>query len=166
MPTMKQECSLVLVWLTWLGVPALALLVGVKAGWAAGLLVLAAGAVAQVAYLRWFPRMSRMMGYGSVADVPAGAPAALAGRPRVTLYTASVCPFCPIVRQRLASLRGKLDFDLEEIDVTFRPELVRRKGFRSVPVLEAAGAHLVGNATSADLTAFLTKAVGQPARGG
>jgi glutaredoxin len=163
--TMKQECPLLLVWLTWLGIPALALLVGLKSGWAAGLLVLAAGVVAEVTYLRWFPRMSRMMGYGPVDDVPAGAPATLAGRPRVTLYTASVCPFCPIMRQRLGSLREKLGFDLEEIDVTFRPELVRRKGFRSVPVLEAAGAHLVGNATSADLTAFLTKLVGQPARG-
>ncbi|HLB36110.1 MAG TPA: glutaredoxin family protein [Gemmatimonadales bacterium] len=165
MPTMKQECPLVLVWLTWVGVPALALLVGIKTGWAGGVLVLMVGVAAQVAYLRWFPRMSRMMGYGSVADVVAGTPAALPGRPRVTLYTASVCPFCPIMRRRLASLRRVLDFELEEIDVTFRPELVRRNGFRSVPVIEAAGMHLVGNATSADLTAFLTKVVGQPALG-
>ena len=165
MTTMKQECPLIFVWLTWLGIPALALLVGVKSGWAVGLLVLTVGVVAQVAYLRWFPRVSRWLGYGSVADVTAGTPAALAGRPRVTLYTASVCPFCPIMRQRLASLRRALDFELEEIDITFRPELVRRKGFRSVPVLEAAGAHLVGNATSADLAAFLTKVVGRPARG-
>jgi hypothetical protein len=33
--------------------------------------------------------------------------------------------------------------------VTFRPEIVRSKGLRSVPVLEADGRLLTGNATSA-----------------
>jgi glutaredoxin len=48
-----------------------------------------------------------------------------------------------------------LGFDLQEVDVTFRPQIVSEKGFRSVPVIEAGGRFLVGNATSAELAAFL-----------
>ena len=82
------------------------------------------------------------------------------------LYTANLCPFCPIIRQRLAALRATLAFDLEEVDVTFRPGLVMRKGLRSVPVLEAGGRYLVGNATTAELLAFLQAGAGQLARVG
>lgn len=160
---MKQQCPLVLVWLTWLGIPALAAWVGVGSGWWVGLLVLVAGVLAEVAYLRRFPRLSRALGYGSVAHVQAAERPAPLERPTVRLYTASVCPFCPIVRARLAGLSREWGFAVEEIDVTFRPELVLRQGFRSVPVLEAGDARLVGNATSADLAAFLKRAAGRAA---
>jgi glutaredoxin len=160
---MKQRCHLVMVWLTWLGLPLLALFVGRRAGVAGGLAVLAVGILGQVLYVRWFPRLSRSMGYGSVADTPAPTVPASAGLPVVTLYTANVCPFCPILRRRLADLQQKAGFAVREIDVTFRPDLVRAKGLRSVPVIEVGGEFLVGNATSAEIAAFLTRVhPGQP----
>jgi glutaredoxin len=155
---MKQQCHLSMVWLTWLGLPLLTLVVGFKHGWVSAIFVLAVGIVAQVLYVRWFPRMSRWMGYGSVDDAPAN-PAALGPRlPRVTLYTANVCPFCPIIRRRLAGLQRQRPFELDEVDVTFRPEIIRAKGLRSVPVIEANGRTLVGNATSAQIIEFLRAA--------
>jgi len=114
--------------------------------------------VGQVLYVRWFPNISRSMGYGSLADTPAAAVPTSGTLPGVTLYTANVCPFCPIIRRRLAELQRQSSFEVQEIDVTFRPEIVRAKGLRSVPVLEANGQLLVGNATSAQIAAFLEKA--------
>jgi glutaredoxin len=159
----QQRCHLAAVWLTWLGLPLLAILIGLRAGVIAGVAVLAVGVVAQVAYVRWFPRMSKWMGYGSVADTPAEPASLTAPLPHVTLYTASVCPFCPIIRRRLAELQQHSRFDVEEVDVTFRPEIVRAKGLRSVPVLEANGRLLVGNATSAQIVEFLRAAANEHA---
>lgn len=152
---MEQRCHLSMVWLTWLGLPLLAVIVGVRTGVTAGLAVLAVGVIGQVLYIRAFPGISRSMGYGSVADMPAAAVPAGGTFPDVTFYTASVCPFCPIVRRRLAELQQENRFAVREIDVTFRPHLVRAKGLRSVPVLEANGQFLVGNATTAQIAAFL-----------
>lgn len=155
---MEQRCHLAAVWLTWLGLPLLALVVGVRVGLAAALAVLGVGIVAQVLYIRWFPYISRWMGYGSVADSPADPVPMPPMLPHVTLYTANVCPFCPIIKRRLAELQRRSPFEVEEIDVTFRPEIVRAKGLRSVPVLEAGGRTLVGNATSAQIAEFLNTA--------
>jgi len=147
------------VWLTWLGLPLLAIVVGVRVGWAAAGAVLVVGVIGQVLYIRWFPHISRWMGYGSVADVPAGPAPEPAGQlPRVTLYSANVCPFCPILTRRLAELQRHSPFEVEEVDVTFRPDVIRAKGLRSVPVVEANGRLLVGNATSAQLADFLRSA--------
>jgi glutaredoxin len=153
---MEQRCHLVMVWLTWLGLPLLALVVGVRAGALAGVLVLAVGVAGQWAYIRTFPSISRWVGYGSVADTPAALAASEAPLPRVTIYTANVCPFCRIVKQRLAARQQRMPFDLDEVDVTFRPEIVRKKGMRAVPVIDVDGRVFVGNATSADILAFLT----------
>ncbi|HET9271311.1 MAG TPA: glutaredoxin family protein [Vicinamibacterales bacterium] len=152
---MEQRCHIAAVWLTWLGLPLLAMVVGVRAGFGAALAVLGVGILAQVLYLRWFPHISRLVGYGSVADVPAAASPRVAHLPRVTLYTANVCPFCPIIKRRLADLQRQNPFEVEEVDVTFRPEVIRAKGLRSVPVLEVSGRQLVGNATSAQIAEFL-----------
>ena len=155
---MEQRCHLSMVWLTWLGLPLLAALVGFRTGVVAGVLVLAVGVVGQVLYVRWFPKISRFIGYGSVADTPVAATPAAATLPGVTLYTANVCPFCPIIRRRLAELQRQSPFEVREIDVTFRPDIIRAKGLSSVPVVEANGQVLVGNATSAQMAAFLEKA--------
>jgi glutaredoxin len=153
---MEQRCHLAAVWLTWLGLPLLAVVVGVRIGWAAAGAVLLTGILGQVLYVRWFPHISRWLGYGSVSDIAAGPAREAEPRlPRVKLYTANVCPFCPIVKRRLADLRRQMGFEVDEIDVTFRPDLVRAKGLRSVPVVEAGGRLLVGNATSAQLADFL-----------
>ena len=158
---MKQRCHLAAVWLTWLGLPLLAIVIGLRAGPVVGVVVLAAGIIAQVAYMRWFPHLSKWLGYGSVVDTPAEPAALAAPLPRVTLYTASVCPFCPIIRRRLAELQQHGRFEVEEVDVTFRPEIVQAKGLRSVPVLEANGRLLVGNATSAQIAEFLRTAANE-----
>ena len=153
---MKQQCYLVNVWFTWLGLPGLAVMMGLYVGWWAGVFVLVVGMFAQVLYIRIFPSISRWLGYGSVEDVAAVAPQKVKGITKVTLYTANVCPFCPIVKQRLGQLQREMGFVVEEVDVTFRPELIRARGFRSVPVIETEGRSWVGNATSAQLVAFLT----------
>jgi hypothetical protein len=49
-------------------------------------------------------------------------------------------------------------FEVHHVDVTFRPEIIRSKGLRSVPVLDANGRFLVGNATSAQIVEFLQSA--------
>lgn len=152
---MDQRCHLAAVWLTWLGLPLLAIVVALRAGLGVALAVLATGILAQVLYIRWFAYVSRWLGYGSVADVPAAPASTAVQLPRVTLYTANVCPFCPILKRRLADLQQQHPFEVEEVDVTFRPEIIRAKGLRSVPVLEANGRLLVGNATSAQISEFL-----------
>lgn len=155
---MEQRCHLGAVWLTWIGLPLLAVVVALRIGWLAAAFVLAVGIVGQVLYIRWFPRLSPWMGYGSVEDAPAALLPPDSRLPSVRLYTANVCPFCPIVKQRILDLQRQHPFELEEVDVTFRPEIIRAKGLRSVPVLEANGRLLVGNATSADILSFLTAA--------
>jgi glutaredoxin len=167
---MKQQCYLAMVWLTWLGLPLLAVVVGLRAGLVRGLpvgvvaavFVLLVGIVAQVLYVRWFPHVSRWAGYGSVADSPADPTSMPPQLPRVKLYTANVCPFCPIVKRRLSELQRQRPFELEEIDVTFQPEIIRSKGLRSVPVLESNGQLLVGNATSKQIADFLSAAANVP----
>lgn len=153
---MEQRCHLAAVWLTWIGIPLLAIVVGVRLGWAPAGAVFLVCMVGQVLYVRWFPHLSRWMGYGSVADVAAErALVPEGGLQRVRLYTANVCPFCPIVKRRLAELQRQTGFEIEEVDVTFRPDVIRAKGLRSVPVVEANGRLLVGNVTSAQLADFL-----------
>jgi glutaredoxin len=158
---MEQRCHLSMVWLTWLGLPVLAVLVGLRAGWIAAVVVLAAGVAGQCVYVRAFPALSRLMGYGSVADVPAETLPAPSGRVKVTLYTANVCPFCPIVKRRLEALRERVPFDLYETDVTFQPQVIRDKGLRSVPVVEVNGRLVVGNATTRQLAALIADAGGE-----
>ena len=158
MEPMKQQCYLYNVWLTWLGIPAIAILMGIFAGWWAFLFILFVGIFAQVIYLRIFPKISRSLGYGSVEDVTVQPPRQSAAASKVTLYTANVCPFCPIVRRRLVELQHTLGFELSEVDVTFQPSLIREKGIRSVPVIEAEGRLWIGNATTAQLVSFLMNA--------
>ena len=155
--TAKQQCYLWSVWLTWVGLPALAIGIGVIRGWRAAVVVLLVGALAQILYIRKFPKVSRMLGYGSVEDVAAEPALQTNAGSSVILYTANVCPFCPIVKRRLTELQQHLGFEFVEMDITFQPGLIREKGFRSVPVIEMNGRYWVGNATSAQLAAFLTK---------
>jgi len=154
---MKQECKLGMIWLTWLGLPMLALIMGIKQGWVAAVFILIVGVFGQIIYIKVFPKISRWLGYGSVEDVSVNSTQKLKVPSKVILYTANVCPFCPIVKQRLIELQKNLKFQLEEIDITFKPNLIKEKGFRSVPVIEKDGEYLIGNATSAQLSAFLTK---------
>ncbi|RMF61728.1 MAG: hypothetical protein D6748_00940 [Calditrichaeota bacterium] len=152
---MKQECPLLFVWLTWLVLPVLALILGISHSWLTGGFVLMVGILAQIAYIHWFPIISPWIGYGTVQDIPPEETQSTHEKLTVTFYTANVCPFCPIVRERLNELKKTMAFELVEVDVTFRPQLLLRKGIKSVPVVEVGGRFLVGNATSSQLAAFL-----------
>ncbi len=104
-------------------------------------------------YVRYFPSVSRYLGYGSVVD----APAQTLGETRctVTFYTGVGCPFCPLVRSRLLDLQVKMKFTLKEIDVTLKPDLLIAKGIRALPVVEVGSTQWVGNATSLQLADFI-----------
>jgi glutaredoxin len=154
---MKQECNLGMVWLTWLGLPLLAIVMGISQGWLAAVFILIVGVLGQIIYIKLFPKISRWLGYGSVEDVAIESPQKIKLPSKVILYTANVCPFCPIIKQRLIELQRTLEFHLDEVDITFRPKIIKEKGFRSVPVIEKDGKFWFGNATSAQLLFFLTK---------
>ena len=153
---MKQQCNIRFVWLTWISLPVIALYIGFSQGWLLACIVVVVGVVAQIVYLRIFPNISKIMGYGSVVDETAKTFSSIQLPIKVILYTANVCPFCPIIKQRLVKLKRDLGFDLVEVDVTFRPDIVRSKVLRSVPVVEVNKQLLIGNSTSAQLAKFLT----------
>ncbi len=103
--------------------------------------------------IRYFPSYSSLMGYGSVADTPAASV-----RPsdvEVILYTGIGCPFCPIVKTRLQGLQSRMGFHLNEIDVTFKPDVLIAKGIKALPVVEIGDNRRVGNGTSEELAAFI-----------
>jgi hypothetical protein len=57
---------------------------------------------------------------------------------RLTLYVGRDCHLCEIARAELARLGEGLDLEVEEVDITGRPELETR--YREwLPVLEADG---------------------------
>ncbi len=144
-------------WLTWISIPALAIGIGLLQRWWFGIIVLLVGVIAQILYIKVFPHISRLLGYGSVEDVMVENTPETKTISRVTLYTANFCPFCSIVKQRLIELQYRMGFELEEVDITFRLGHIRSKGPRSVPAIEKGERYLIGNATSAQLVEFLTK---------
>ena len=105
-------------------------------------------------YIRYFPSVSRFVGYGSVADQKAKdfRPAHI----NVTFYTGLGCPFCPLVKRRLQELQPQMGFELSEIDITLKPVVLIAKGIRALPVIEVADARRVGNATSEQLATFIS----------
>ena len=141
----------------WLVFAIVVVALGVTRGWPAAVFAVMIGALVQVGYVRNFRHVSQSLGFGSVDDVrPAYHPTIARSIPRVALYTAIGCPFCPLVRQRLHELQQELWFELDEHDVTFRAATLHGRGIRSVPVVEVDSRFLVGNATSDALVRFLT----------
>jgi glutaredoxin len=127
--------------------------------WIGGLLWFALMPCLRWALYRYFPLLSRFLGYGRVDDqLPAHLDHASVA---VRFYSFFSCPFCPIVLQRLEGLQKQMNFTLEKIDITVHPQLVMNKGIFSVPVVEVGDRRLVGNATSEQLAAFVGLA--QPA---
>ena len=108
------------------------------------------------AQLRTFRRLSTLFGYGSVADRLPSAVRQSTGK--VTLYQAMGCPFCPLMLERLNALQRRMGFTLDVVDVTLHPQTLARFGIRSVPVVEAGGRHLLGNATSEQLADLIAPA--------
>lgn len=149
----QQRCTLVNLYFTWtvfLGVSVALLATG---HYYAFLLCVVGTPLFQAASIRLFPRISRLLGYGSVADKPAvAAPSAPVD---VTLYTAVGCPFCPIIEERLDALKPTMGFTLTKIDITLRPDLVSAKKIKGVPVVEVGDVLRTGNLTSQDLAELI-----------
>jgi glutaredoxin len=103
--------------------------------------------------VRYFPHLSRFLGYGSVADRPAKD--VQPSNAKVILYTGVGCPFCPLVKRRLKELQSRMGFELSERDITLKPDLLIAKGIRALPVVEVGEARWVGNATSEQLATFI-----------
>lgn len=162
---MKQQCYIFAIYLNWLlllGGLAYLLLThryAIAIAWVVFL------PLALWTYIRTFPSISQVMGYGKVDDKRSpGAESSGSQRnstaATVRLYTALGCPFCPIVEKRLQALRGVMNFRIEKIDVTLRPDLLASKGIRAVPVIEVRERRLEGNATSEQLANLV---LGNPA---
>lgn len=156
---MKQQCHISMIYLSWAVYAGGFVALNLYSHWLLAALWLIATPVVQWLYIRKFPSLSASMGYGRIADQPATetAPAPVT----VTLYTAMGCPFCPLLEQRLETLQRAMNFNLERIDVTLRPDLLASKGIRSVPVVEVQGRFLFGLASSQDLAGAISEAVPQ-----
>lgn len=146
---MKQQCYLISIYLSWAIVAVITAYFLWKKDSALALLLLTVTLLFQWVYIRFFPAISRYVGYGSVADRPAKniQPASV----KVTLYTALGCPFCPIVKHRLLTLKEKMGFELKQMNVTHKPHLLMAKGIHAVPVVEVGEKRIVGNATTEQL---------------
>ncbi len=150
---MKQQCYLAVIYFTWAAYAIGLAFFALRGEYILALVWLAGVPLAQWAYVQVFPAISRYIGYGSVKDQPARTVERGAGK--VTLYTALGCPFCPVVKRRLLALQAEMGFDLEEIDVTLKPDVMRRKGIHAVPVVEVADRRLVGHTTSEQLATLV-----------
>lgn len=156
---MKQRCTMVNIYLNWAVYLGGLAWFGVRGEWSWAVAWLTGVPVLMWVYLRVFPRISRYLGYGSVEDEPGregpADPRGVGADRRVVLYTAAGCPFCPVVEERLRALQRTAGFELEKVDVTLRPDLLREKGIRGVPVVEVDGRVQVGHATTAELSALV-----------
>ncbi len=155
---MRQQCHLAFIYASWLiYLGGLGWLLW-RGHYLVALCWLILTPLVQWGYMRVFPSISSLMGYGRVDDQQP--PAVTQAPVSVILYTALGCPFCPLIEQRLEALRQSMGFRLEKIDVTLRPELVASKGIRSVPVVEVGERLLTGLATTSQLAALIQ---GRPA---
>jgi glutaredoxin len=151
---MKQQCHVAFVYLSWavlLGGPLVQVALG---QYVQAVFWLVFVGLFLWLYVRYFPAFSRSMGYGSVADEAANGQERVPTA-QVVLYTGKGCPFCPLVQKRLTDLQKTMGFQLKEVDITFRPEIMIAKGIRALPVVEIGDRRLVGNATSAVFAKFI-----------
>jgi glutaredoxin len=151
----NQSCSVAGLYRTWLAYAAGLIVFAATSnpiGFATWLVAVPAWKLIQ---FRFWNRLSPLFGYGAIADErPAQRLQAAPGT--VTFYHALGCPFCPIVLERLSTLRREMGFTLTAVDVTLHPQRLTGHGIRSVPVVEAGGRFLVGNATSKELAELIS----------
>lgn len=150
---MKQQCHIAFVYGSWLILAGGLIFYVIRGNYLQAVFWVFFVAFFLWLYVRYFPSLSRYMGYGSVADQPAKHIQNI--NTKVFLYTGLGCPFCPLVKRRLIELQSKMGFELNEIDVTLKPDLLIAKGIRALPVVEVREAHWVGNATSEQLATLI-----------
>jgi hypothetical protein len=149
----KQQCNVAGLTLSWVAYLAGLVFLAQERHWAGGVAWLFLVPCVRWLLFRYFPNISRFLGYGRVLDI---LPATVSRvRAAVTFYSFFSCPFCPIVWHRLEALQKEMDFTLEKIDVTLKPQLLISKGISAVPVIEAGKDRLVGNATTEQLAQLI-----------
>jgi len=158
----KQQCNVAGLAFSWIGYAAGLGYFSYQGRWVAALLWMVGVLCLRWALFRFFPLVSRFLGYGRVGDKFAPIPPA-DGDPRtpvvVSFYSFFSCPFCPLVLARLQALQTQMDFTLKTVDVTLSPRALLTKGIRSVPVVEVGEHRLVGNSTTEQLAGLI--ALGQ-----
>jgi len=77
-------------------------------------------------------------------------------------YKSFFCPFCPEAERRIEALRKEHDFEVKEVNVTWRPDILIQKGIKAVPTVEVDGQVVVGLPTTRQLKELLGIAVGWP----
>ena len=156
-----QQCNVAGLALGWMAYGIGGVYFTYRQQWVVALLWMAGVPSLRWALYHFFPRISRFLGYGRIADRFSSDPPALAN-PRlapvvVNFYTFFSCPFCPIVLARLQALQQQMGFALTTIDVTLKPQTLVAKGIRSVPVVEVGDQRLVGNSTTEQLAALIAR---------
>jgi glutaredoxin len=157
---LPQRCPIVLLYLTWILYLGGIVVLVVRAEYVPALAWTLLVPASVWAYVRFFPKMSSLLGYGRVDD--ARPDDVGRGALSVTVYSSLGCPFCPIVERRLEALQGEMGFELQRVDLTLRPDVAKAKGIRSVPVVEVGDRWVVGHATTRELAELVRKAA--PAR--
>ena len=150
---MKQQCHIAFVYGSWLILLCGLIFYLIQGNVLQGVFWVCFIALFLWLYVRYFPSVSRFMGYGSVDDQQATN--VRPSHAKVTFYTGLGCPFCPLVKRRLHELQSKMGFELSEIDITLKPDVLIAKGIRALPVVEVAEARWIGNATSDQLATFI-----------
>ncbi len=150
---MKQQCYIASIYGSWLFIIAIFAFYVSRGNYLEAVLLPLFVAYFLWLYVKYFPKLSKVMGYGSVDDQVAEN----VQRSIVTVYFYSGigCPFCPLVKRRLTELQQRIGFTLVEQDVTLKPDTLIAKGIRALPVIEIGNARLVGNATSQQLAQFI-----------
>jgi len=155
-PINKQECSVSGLIFSWLGYLAGIAVFASNRNWSGGLAWLILVPFVRWLLFRYFPSLSRFFGYGRVDDrIPTNVRPT---RVAVKFYSFFSSPFCPIVLKRLEALQQRMDFTLERVDASLKPQILTSKGIRSVPVVEVGDRRLVGNATTEQLARFIASA--------
>ncbi len=156
----EQQCNVVGLALGWICYAVGMVYFIYRHQWGIALLWMAGVLGLRWALYHFFPRVSRFLGYGRIADKFSSIPS-LHDNPHaapvaVNIYTFFSCPFCPIVLARLQALQKQMGFSLKEIDVTLKPQTLMAKGIRSVPVVEVGDHRLVGNSTTEQLASLIS----------
>jgi glutaredoxin len=150
---MKQQCHVSFVYLSWIIYAAGIVFYMLRGAYIqAGVWIVMIPLFLWV-YVRWFPKFSRSMGYGEIEDTPARE--VKKTDVQVTLYTGAGCPFCPIIKRKLVELQKRMGFELQVVDITLKPDMLFKKGIRSLPVVEVGDKVLIGNATSEQLAELI-----------
>jgi thiol-disulfide isomerase/thioredoxin len=151
---MKQECPIVNIYANWVLYLGVLGFVVYRRDWVFAGTWAAIVPVGLWLYVRNFPKISHLIGYGKLDDRLVSEVGQVSAK--VRFYTALGCPFCPVVEQRLHALQQKMGFTLEKIDITLKPELLSGAGIRSIPVVEVENRRLVGNATTEQLAELIS----------